>query len=114
MNHLFGVLLGGVTTAAFAQRLTDTPSRGRVIIDVRTPEEYRQSHVPGAQLLPLEQLAARIAALVPDKSTPIALYGHADQQTTQARQQLNELGYRQVDEARTLDEALLRYADALY
>lgn len=30
-----------------------------VVIDVRTPEEYRQGHIPGVVNIPLDQLSAR-------------------------------------------------------
>ncbi len=32
---------------------------GAVILDVRNPDEYLSGHVPGAVLIPLDQLAAR-------------------------------------------------------
>lgn len=34
--------------------------KAAVFVDVRTPEEYRQGHVPGARLIPLAELASRI------------------------------------------------------
>ena len=38
-------------------------AEGRPLIDVREPLEYRQGHVPGAQLVPLGQLPGRWADL---------------------------------------------------
>ena len=38
---------------------------GIVLIDVRSPEEYAEGHVPGARLLPLDQVGER-AGEVPD------------------------------------------------
>jgi RND superfamily putative drug exporter len=32
---------------------------GAVVLDVRTPDEYRLAHVPGAVLIPLDQLPTR-------------------------------------------------------
>ena len=32
---------------------------GAVVLDVRNPDEYAAGHVPGAVLIPLDQLAAR-------------------------------------------------------
>ncbi len=42
------------------------------IIDVRQPGEYDQSHIPGALLIPLGELAARQGEI--DKSKPTVLY----------------------------------------
>ncbi len=33
---------------------------GATLIDVRTPEEYEQARVPGARLIPLDQLQVRV------------------------------------------------------
>src|SRR6516164_4961752 len=32
---------------------------GAAVLDVRNPDEYEAGHVPGARLIPLDQLAAR-------------------------------------------------------
>jgi rhodanese-related sulfurtransferase len=32
---------------------------GAVVLDVRNPDEYQSAHVPGAVLIPLDELAAR-------------------------------------------------------
>ncbi len=51
--------------------------RGRsrvVIVDVRTYEEYREGHIPGAINIPSERIATERALLPKDKSTPLILY----------------------------------------
>jgi rhodanese-related sulfurtransferase len=48
-----------ITLAAFAARHRD----GAVVIDVREPSEYLTGHVPGAELIPMGELAARVATL---------------------------------------------------
>lgn len=35
-------------------------AEGATLIDVRTPEEYAQARVPGARLIPLDQLEGRV------------------------------------------------------
>ena len=49
-----------VTTAA-ARR-----AEGAVVLDVRNPDEYEQGHVPGALLIPLGELADRVAEVPTD------------------------------------------------
>jgi rhodanese-related sulfurtransferase len=39
------------------------------LADVRQPKEYEQGHLPGAQLIPLGELANRVKELDPDKPT---------------------------------------------
>ncbi len=41
------------------------------LIDVREPSEYVEVHVPGARLVPMGQLASRLAEI--DKSAPVYL-----------------------------------------
>jgi rhodanese-related sulfurtransferase len=38
-------------------------SAGAPLVDVRQPDEYREAHVPGAQLIPLDQLPDRLEEL---------------------------------------------------
>jgi len=42
------------------------------ILDVRQPSEYKGSHIPGANLIPLPQLSDRLGELDPQK--PVLVY----------------------------------------
>jgi len=39
------------------------------LIDVRTPKEYEEGHLPGARLIPVGELADRLSEIDPDKPT---------------------------------------------
>lgn len=39
------------------------------LIDVRQPGEYKEGHIPGAQLIPARELRSRLNELDPDKPT---------------------------------------------
>ena len=41
------------------------------ILDVRTPEEYREGHIPGARLLPVGELGRRYREVPQDKAVYI-------------------------------------------
>jgi len=41
------------------------------LVDVRTPKEYEQGHLPGAQLIPVGELADRLSELDPNKPTVV-------------------------------------------
>ena len=39
------------------------------LVDVRTPREYEKEHLPGARLMPMDELEDRIRELDPEKVT---------------------------------------------
>ena len=42
---------------------------GYNLVDVRTPKEYEQGHLPGARLIPVGELADRLSELDLNKTT---------------------------------------------
>lgn len=67
-----------------------------VLLDVRTPEEYREVHIPKSKLLPLNQLASRAAKLVGDKNAEIIVYCQSGVRAASACSQLAAMGYTNV------------------
>lgn len=49
-------------------------SRRGVVVDVRSPQEYAEGHIPGAVGIPADQIMARAAALPRDRATPVVFY----------------------------------------
>ena len=70
-----------------------------ILIDVRTEAEYNDGHVPGAILLPLDQIEATIKDIVPDKDDPVLLYCRSGNRSGQAARILRDLGYTSVSNA---------------
>lgn len=68
---------------------------GALLLDVRTPEEYREGRIPGSVSLPLQELE-RIAAVAPNKDTPLFVYCHSGARSSQAVGQLARMGYTRV------------------
>ncbi len=64
--------------------------------DVRTAEEYAAGHVPNAELLPLDQLEAKIGDIVADKGAKIIVYCRSGNRSGQAQSLLNDIGYDNV------------------
>ncbi|MFP3906504.1 MAG: rhodanese-like domain-containing protein, partial [Acidimicrobiales bacterium] len=42
-------------------------AEGAVLIDVRRPDEHEQAHIPGATLIPLDQVPDRVDELPADR-----------------------------------------------
>ncbi len=51
------------------QFLNEETQEAYNLVDVRQPEEYEQSHLPGARLIPVGELPNRLAELDPNKPT---------------------------------------------
>ena len=66
------------------------------MVDVRTAREFASGHLPGAANIPLDELAARIAAAVPDKSTPVLVHCLSGTRSAMACRTLKGLGYAEV------------------
>ena len=64
------------------------------VLDVRTPEEYQQSHLPGATLIPLDQLDARYSEL-PQNET-ILVYCRSGNRSLEAVYLLKNAGFNRV------------------
>jgi rhodanese-related sulfurtransferase len=68
-----------------------------ILLDVRTQEEYDESHINGAILLTLDTIDEdTIAEVVSDKSKPIIVYCKSGKRSSQALEILNQLGYDNV------------------
>ena len=46
---------------------------GAVLLDVRTPQEYREGHIPSSKNVPLQALD-KVASLVNHQDTPLFVY----------------------------------------
>lgn len=69
----------------------ETP--GAVLLDVRTPQEYREGHIPGSRNAPLQTLDREEAA---GKDAPLFVYCHSGARSSQAVRILTRMGYSNV------------------
>lgn len=68
---------------------------GGVLLDVRTPQEYRGGRIPGSRNLPLQGLD-RVQMVVRDKTAPLFVYCHSGARSGQAVRLLQRMGYTNV------------------
>ena len=66
-------------------------TQGAVLLDVRTPEEYRQGHIPGSKNIPLYVInkAEEVISL----DTPLFVYCHSGARSREAVSMLERMGY---------------------
>ncbi len=64
-----------------------------VLLDVRTPSEYADGHVPGALSLPLDGLSARLEALAEHRAGPVHLICASGGRSARAQRLLLEAGF---------------------
>ena len=67
-----------------------------VLLDVRTAEEYREGHIPGAVNLPNERINGRAIAALPDRAQTILVYCRSGSRSAMAAQKLAAMGYTGV------------------
>jgi phage shock protein E len=84
--------------------VTALQSPDAVLIDVRTAEEFAAGALPGAEQIDLEQIATRISAIAPEKSTPIVLYCRSGRRSSIAEESLQAMGYSNLINAGGYDE----------
>lgn len=65
-----------------------------VVLDVRTPEEYRQAHLKGSLLIPLGELGRRVQEIPRDR--PVLVYCAVGARSQTAASFLSSKGYRDV------------------
>ena len=69
-----------------------------IILDVREQEEYDESHIPGAILIPHGQIPEKAEQLLQDKDQLLLVYCRSGRRSKIAAESLVELGYTNIME----------------
>ena len=69
---------------------------GAVLLDVRTPQEYREGHVPGSKNVPLQTID-KVESVVENKDTVLYVYCYSGARSRQAVGYLQQMGYTNVN-----------------
>jgi len=75
------------------QDLLSNPPRDVLILDVRTPGEFGEGHVPNAVNIPHNELASRLSELNSSSDRPIVLYCKSGRRAGMAAELLQGAGY---------------------
>ena len=73
-------------------------SHGYIILDVRTPVEFAEKHIPGAINVPNETIGSEQIPELPDKDQLILVYCRSGNRSKQASEKLAALGYTNIVE----------------
>jgi len=69
---------------------------GAMLLDVRTPEEYRSGYIPGSRNIPLQTID-RVGSVAEDKDTALYVYCQSGARSRQAAGMLKQMGYTNVN-----------------
>lgn len=71
-------------------------SKGVVIIDVRTPQEFERGAVSGSINIPLDTIQRSLVEKFPQKDIPLYLYCLSGSRSCVAAEKIEALGYTNV------------------
>ena len=71
---------------------------GYMILDVRTPEEFADKHIPNAINIPNENIGTDEISELPDKNQLIMVYCRSGRRSKEAAEKLVKLGYTNIVE----------------
>ncbi len=91
-----GKTAGGLIDAEGAKALLAS-DKGAVLLDVRTEEEFKAGHIPGAILLPYSDISEKTAVeVIPTKETAVIVYCRSGRRSSIAAGTLRNLGYTTI------------------
>ena len=70
--------------------------KGAVLIDVRSPQEYREGHLDGAISIPDYQIRRVVASQIANKEQLIVVYCSTGHRSQEAQRILENMGYINV------------------
>ena len=71
-------------------------NEGAIVIDVRSPQEYREGYIDGAISIPEYEIKKKIENMVLDKDKNIVVYCSSGGRSKKAQKVLKKLGYQNV------------------
>lgn len=78
------------------EQLNNMVSKGAVLLDIRSPQEYEEGHLEGSILIPEYELMAKVGKIITDKEKTIIVYCNTGTRSKKAQKILNRLGYEKV------------------
>ena len=83
-----------ITNAQLAAQLKE--GHAPLVLDVRTPEEFKAGHIPGAVNIPVDQLSSRLGELGIAKGDEVVVHCEKGGRAAKAEALLAQSGYTEV------------------
>ena len=84
-------------TAQEAKQIMDT-QEGYIILDTRARYEYEEGHIPGAILIPQDEIEEKARQMLPDQDQLILVYCRSGRRSKLASEALVAMGYTNIKE----------------
>jgi rhodanese-related sulfurtransferase len=91
-----------MTPKELSEKARELVGQGWVLLDVRTPEEYRQGHPEPARNIPVQELPQRVAELGPPQ-TKVVVYCQAGGRSAMAMQILRARGFTDLFDLKSVN-----------
>lgn len=76
--------------------LKEKVARGAILIDVRSPQEFREGHLSGAINIPEYEISAKIRTAVPKLNQQVVLYCQYGGRSNDAYNEMKRIGYNNM------------------
>ena len=86
-----------IITQEIAKEIMDSDEKF-ILLDVREQSEYDEGHIPGAILLPHEEITEKAESVLPNKDALILVYCRSGRRSKIASETLASMGYTDVRE----------------
>jgi rhodanese-related sulfurtransferase len=86
----------GIVQVGGESARTMSTASGVTVLDVRTPEEFREGHLKGAVLIPLAELSNRLGELESRREQPFLVYCRAGGRSAAACRVLRKSGFSRI------------------
>ena len=78
------------------KELNSILSKGAILVDVRSPQEYEEGHMENAILLPEYDIKKKANEILSDKNKVIVVYCSSGTRSKKAQEELQNMGYTKV------------------
>lgn len=78
------------------EELKKLEKEGAILLDVRSPQEYKEGHLNGAISLPEYEIKENVETILKNKKEIIIVYCSSGSRSKKAQKELIEMGYETV------------------